>query len=249
MKVQTKISGLYKKMSSIGSQMKKILLSTVFSLLATSAISSEVYINQAGGALNIDILQENGNNRVNTESDPMDVDGNDIDIDVVQSGDGNTADLNFTMGADNTIFNYSALGDLNVVTAEIYGGLTNTMTTTIIGSDNFLTYCKDYVNSVCNGIIVNNTTTTTNITGSDNTVNFALDSADATNTVDIGQTTASNFNEIDLFQTSAAGFNTVNMTVDGDSNIINVDQQTAMGYTNVDMTVTGNSNTVDILQN
>ena len=229
--------------------MKRIITTIAFSLLATGAFASEVYIDQAGGGLNIDVLQENGNNRINTESDPMTVDGNDIDIDIVQSGDGNTADLNFSMGADNTIFNYSATGDLNVVTAEIYGGLTNTMTTTIIGSDNLLTYCKDYVNSVCNGIIVNDTTTTTNITGSDNKVNFALDSADATNNVDVGQTTASNFNEINLFQTSAAGFNTVNMTVDGDSNIINVDQQTAMGYTNVDMTVTGNSNTVDIVQN
>lgn len=229
--------------------MKNFLFTVVFSLLATTAMASEVYINQAGGALNVDILQENGNNRINTESDPMSVNGNDIDIDVVQSGDGNEADLQFEMGADNTIFNYSATGDLNVVTAEVYGGLTNTFTTTIIGSDNILTYCQSYVNSVCNGIIVNDTTTTTNITGSDNIVNFALDSADALNTLDVGQTTASNFNEINLFQSSAAGFNQVNMTVDGDSNIINVDQQTAMGYTNVNMTVTGNSNTVDILQN
>jgi hypothetical protein len=229
--------------------MKNFLFAVAFSLLATTAMASEVYINQAGGALNVDILQENGNNRVNTEADPMSVNGNDIDIDVVQSGDGNEADLQFESGADTTTFNYSATGDLNVVTAEVYGGLTNTFTTTIIGSDNILTYCQSYVNSVCNGIIVNSTTTTTNITGSDNIVNFALDSADATNNLDVGQTTASNFNEINLFQSSAAGFNTVNMTVDGDSNIINVDQQTAMGYTNVDMIVTGNSNTVDILQN
>ena len=229
--------------------MKKLLITTAVLMFASTAYASEVYIDQAGGALNVDILQENGNNRVNTEADPMDVNGNDIDIDIVQSGDGNEADLEFESGADNTTFNYSATGDLNVITAEVYGGLTNTFTTTIIGSDNILTYCQSYVNSVCNGIIVNDTTTTTNITGSDNIVNFALDSADATNTLNVGQTTASNFNEINLFQSSAAGFNTVNMTVDGDSNIINVDQQTAMGYTNVDMTVTGNSNTIDILQN
>lgn len=229
--------------------MKNFIFTVVFSVLATTAMASEVYINQAGGALNIDILQENGNNRINTESDPMSVNGNDIDIDVVQSGDSNEADLQFEMGADSTVFNYSATGDLNMVTAEVYGGLTNTFTTTIIGSDNILTYCQSYVNSVCNGIIVNDTTTTTNITGSNNTVNFALDSADAVNTLNVGQTTASNFNEINLFQSSAAGFNQANMTVDGDSNIINIDQQTAMGYTNVNMTVTGNSNTIDILQN
>lgn len=229
--------------------MKKLLITTAVLMFASTAYASEVYIDQAGGALNVDILQENGNNRVNTEADPMDINGNDIDIDIVQSGDGNEADLEFESGAASTVFNYSATGDLNIVTAEVYGGLTNSFTTTIIGSDNILTYCQSYVNSVCNGIIVNDTTTTTNITGSDNIVNFALDSADATNTLDVGQTTASNFNEINLFQSSAAGFNTVNMTIDGDTNIINVTQQTAMGYTNVDMTVTGNSNTIDILQN
>lgn len=229
--------------------MNKILITVAFSLMATTAMASEVYITQAGGALNVDILQENGNNRINTEADPMDINGNDIDIDVVQSGDGNEADLEFENGANNTTFNYSATGDLNIITAEVYGGLTNSITTTIIGSDNILTYCQSYINSVCNGIIVNNTTTTTNVTGSDNVLNFALDSADAVNTVDVGQTAASDFNEINLFQTSAAGFNQVAMTVDGDSNVINVDQQTAMGYTYVNMTVTGSSNTVDILQN
>lgn len=229
--------------------MKKILLVTVFSLVATSTYASEVYIEQAGGGLNVNILQENGNNRVNTEADPMTINGNDITLSLTQSGDGNEADLEFEMGADSTTFTYSATGDMNIVTGEIYGGLTNTFTTDIVGSDNIMTYCKDYVNSVCNGIIVNNTTTTTNIAGSNNTVNYALDSADAVNTTNIGQTTASNFNEINLFQTSAAGFNQVAMTVDGDSNVINVDQQTAMGYTYVNMTVTGSSNTVDIVQN
>ena len=229
--------------------MKNFLTTVVFSLLATGAFASEVYIDQAGGGLNIDILQENGNNRVNTESDPMTVDGNDIDIDIVQSGDGNTADLNFSMGADSTVFNYSATGDFNIVYGEIYGGIENVMTTAIIGSDNLVTYCQSYSNSVCNGIIVNTTDTTTNIDGSSNKVNYALDSGDAVNVTNVGQTTASDFNEINLFQSSAAGYNTANMTVDGDNNIINVDQQTAMGYTNVNMTVTGSSNTVDILQN
>lgn len=229
--------------------MKKILMTAAVSLMASAAWASEVYIDQAGGGLNVNILQENGNNRINTEADPMNINGNDITINITQSGDANEADLEFEMGADSTTFTYSATGDMNIITGEIYGGLTNTFTTDIVGSDNLMTYCKDYVNSVCNGIIVNNTSTTTNIAGSDNIINYALDSADAVNTLDIGQTTTSSFNEINLFQTSAAGFNQVAMTVDGDSNVINVDQQTAMGYTYVNMTVTGSSNTVDILQN
>jgi hypothetical protein len=229
--------------------MKKILLSSVFSLAAGVAFASEVYIDQAGGDLNVNILQENGNNRINTEADPMTINGDDITLSITQSGDANEADLQFESGANSTTFTYSATGDMNIITGEIFGGITNTFTMDIVGSDNVVTYCQTYTNSVCNGIIVDNTTTTTNIAGNENIINFALDSGDATNVLNVGQTTASNFNEINLFQTSAAGFNQVAMTVDGDSNIINVDQQTAMGYTNVNMTVTGSSNTVDILQN
>jgi hypothetical protein len=229
--------------------MKKLLATTAAIIFASTAYASEVYINQAGGDLNVNILQENGNNRINTEADPMNVEGNDITLTITQSGDANEADLEFESGADTTTFTYDATGDLNVITAEVYGGLTNTFTTTIIGSENVLTYCQTYTNSVCNGIIVNNTANTTNVTGSNNVLNFELDSADAINNIDVGQTTASNFNEIHLFQTSAGGYNKVDMTVDGDSNVINVTQQTAMGYTYVNMDVNGSSNTVDIIQN
>lgn len=224
-------------------------MTAAVSLIAGSAWASEVYIDQAGGGLNVNILQEMGNNRVNTEADPMDINGNDITITITQSGDANEADLEFEMGADTTTFTYSATGDMNIITGEIYGGMTNTFAADIVGSDNVMTYCQDYTNSVCNGIVVNNTDTTTNIAGNNNIINYALDSADAVNVTNVGQTTGSDFNEINLYQTSAGGFNQVAMSVDGDSNIINVDQQTAMGYTYVNMTVTGSSNTVDILQN
>jgi hypothetical protein len=230
--------------------MKKLLLATTL-LVAVSQplMASEVYIDQVGGNLNVDVLQENGNNRINTESEAMTIDGDDITVNLTQSGDANEADLEFESGASTTTFSYTATGDMNIITGKIFGGINNTFTTDIVGSDNVMTYCQTYTNSVCNGIIVDNTDTATNIIGNNNTINYALDSADAVNAVDVGQTTASNFNEIHLFQTSAGGFNQIGMTIDGDSNIINVDQQTAMGYTYVNMTVTGNSNTVDIIQN
>ena len=235
-------------MSSIGSQMKKILLSTVFSLLATSAMSSEVYINQAGGALNIDILQENGNNRINTESSPMDVNGNDITLDIVQSGDGNEADLEFDMGADSTTFTYSATGDYNTMIGEIYGGIGNTFTATIVGSDNFITYCKTYTNSVCNGIITNNTTTTATIAGNNNELNLALDSADSTNTFDIGSNVPSDLNTTNLTQISTVGYDAVTMTMDGDSNTTNITQNTTGGNNTVTAAVAGGSNNTTLEQ-
>lgn len=228
--------------------MKKILLSTVFSLFATTAFASEVYIDQAGGALTVNVLQESGMNRINTEANPMDIDGNDITLDITQSGDGNEADLEFEMGADSTTFTYSATGDMNILFGEIYGGIANTFTTTIIGSENLVTYCKDYTNSVCNGIIANNTTTTANITGNNNELNLALDSSDSTNIFDIGQTTPSDLNITNLTQISTGGFDAVTMTLDGDSNTTNITQNTTDGNNNIVMNIIGGSNAITLSQ-
>jgi hypothetical protein len=222
--------------------MKNFLFTIAFSLLATTAMASEVYIDQAGGALNVDILQENGNNRINTESNPFDVNGDDINVDITQSGDGNEADLELEMGASQTNLVYSATGDYNTIIGEIYGGINNSFVATIVGSDNAITYCKDYVNSACNGIITNNTDTTTNITGNNNELNFALDSADSVNTVDIGQTTPSDFNVTNLTQVSAAGYDQVAVTIDGDTNTTDIVQNTTGGNNTVTMNIIGNSN-------
>lgn len=229
--------------------MKKIIIiSAALSLLASTAIASEVYIDQAGGALTVNVLQENGLNRINRDDNPMDINGNDIAIDITQSGDGNEADLEFESGANDTTFTYTATGDMNILFGEIYGGLSNTFTTTIIGSDNLVTYCKDYTNSVCNGIIANSTTTTANISGNNNELNLALDSADSTNSFDIGQTNPSDLNETNLTQISSAGFDVVTMTLDGDSNITNLTQNTTGGNNQIIMTVAGSSNAITVNQ-
>lgn len=203
--------------------MKKIILTTaVVSILATAASASEVYINQAGGALTVDVLQENGLNRINTESDPAIINGNDINVEVIQSGDMNEMDLYLQQGANGTNFVYSATGDMNTIVANIYGGIDNSFVATLLGNSNIVTVCKDYINSVCNGIIVNQTDTTMNITGNSNEVNLALDSANATNSIDIGQTTPSDNNIVNLTQTTANGYNNVNMSIDGDSNTVDI---------------------------
>lgn len=203
--------------------MKKFILTTaVVSVLGTSAFASEVYINQAGGALTVNILQENGLNRINSESDPAIINGNDINVDVTQSGDMNEMDLYLQQGANSTNFVYSATGDMNTIVANIYGGIDNSFVATLLGNSNVITVCKDYINSVCNGIVVNQTDTTMNITGNSNEVNLALDSANATNSIDIGQTTPSDNNIVNLTQTTANGYNNVNATIDGDSNTVDI---------------------------
>ena len=228
--------------------MKNFLTTVAVFIFSSSAYASEVYIDQAGGSLNVNVLQESGNNRINTEANPMDVDGNDITLDITQSGDANEADLEFEMGADSTTFTYSATGDYNTLIGEIYGGIDNEFTATIIGSENLITYCKDYTNSVCNGIIVNGTSTTATITGNDNQLNLALDSADSTNTFDIGSNTPSGLNVTNLTQISTGGYDAVTMTMDGDSNATDITQNTTGGNNTVTATITGSNNTTTLDQ-
>lgn len=203
--------------------MKKLLLTTASVVfMATPLMASEVYINQVGGALNVDILQENGLNRINTENDPSLIEGDDINVEVIQNGDMNEMDLYLQQGANSTNFVYSATGDMNTIVTNIYGGIDNSFVATLIGNSNVVTVCRDYTNSVCNGIIVNLTNTVMNITGNSNTVNLAYDSANATNNIDIGQTTPSDNNIVNLTQTTANGYNNVNMVIDGDSNTVDI---------------------------
>jgi hypothetical protein len=203
--------------------MKKLLVTAAIVLSASAPLlASEVYINQVGGALTVDILQENGLNRINTENDPALLEGDDINVQVTQTGDMNEMDLYLQQNANSTNFVYSATGDMNTIVANIYGGIDNSFVATLLGNSNVVTLCKDYTNSVCNGIIVNLTNTVMNITGNSNTVNLAYDSANATNNIDIGQTTPSDNNIVNLTQTTANGFNNVNMTIDGDSNTVDI---------------------------
>jgi hypothetical protein len=222
--------------------MKKILLGVVFSLAASTAMSSELYIDQAGGSLTVDVLQESGLNRINKEDNPFNIEGNDINVSIVQSGDGNEADLELESGADSTTLVYSATGDYNTIIGQIFGGIGNSLDVAIVGSSNAITYCKDYTNSSCNGIIANTTTTTVALTGNDNQVNFALDSADSTNTINIGQNTPSDLNEFNLTQTSDNGYDVVTVDIDGDSNTTDITQNTTGGNNTIVMNMVGGNN-------
>jgi hypothetical protein len=204
--------------------MKKLLLTTAMMLGFTGPLfASEVYIDQAGSSTNINILQENGNNRVNTDVAPMIVNGNDINVEIVQDGDGNVAEIYIRGSANDTNFEYRVEGDLNEILANIDGGTDNNFVAAIIGNDNTITLCKDLTLGTCNGIRVNFTDTTLNLTGNNNQINFALDAAYATNVFNIGQNTPSDFNVVNLTQTTASG-HIVNVSIDGNNNTVDIVQ-------------------------
>ena len=141
----------------------------------------------------------------------------------MQDGDGNVAEIYIQVSANDTNFEYRVEGDLNEILANINSGTDNNFVAAIIGNDNTITLCKDYINSNCNGIQVNLTDTTLNLDGNNNEINFALDAADATNVFNVGQTTPSDFNVINLTQTTSVG-HIVNVSIDGDTNTVDIIQ-------------------------
>jgi hypothetical protein len=204
--------------------MKNLLLTSALMIgIAVPSFASEVYIDQAGNSTNVNVLQQNGNNRINTEAAPMIVNGNDINLEIVQDGDGNVADIFIQVSANDTNYEYRVEGDLNEVLSNISGGVDNNFVAAVIGNDNTITLCKDYTNGNCSGIQVNLTDTTLNLTGNNNEINFALDAAEATNVFNVGQTTPSDFNVINLTQTTSSG-HIVNVDIDGDTNTVDIVQ-------------------------
>lgn len=204
--------------------MKKFLMLTaVVSVIASPSFGSEVYIDQAGNSTNVNVLQQNGNNRINTDAAPMIVNGNDINVEIVQDGDGNVAEIYIQVSANDTNYEYRVEGDLNEILSNINGGVDNNFVAAVIGNDNTITLCKNYINSTCNGIQVNMTDTTLNLTGNNNEINFALDGAEATNIFNVGQTTPSDFNVINLTQTTSTG-HIVHVDIDGDTNTVDIVQ-------------------------
>lgn len=199
------------------------MLTAVVSVIASPSFGSEVYIDQAGNSTNVNVLQQNGNNRINTDAAPMIVNGNDINVEIVQDGDGNVAEIYIQVSANDTNYEYRVEGDLNEILSNINGGVDNNFVAAVIGNDNTITLCKNYINSTCNGIQVNMTDTTLNLTGNNNEINFALDGAEATNIFNVGQTTPSDFNVINLTQTTSTG-HIVHVDIDGDTNTVDIVQ-------------------------
>ncbi len=200
-------------------------------LFTGSGNASEVYIEQAGDTGVFNITQTSGSNRVGTQGTPSNFSGNNILVDIVQTGTLNAADLQVLTATD-TVIDYSATGDSNTLLVEI-GNSGNSLTVVKTGDSNRVTMCGTNdgggtpagANASClTDVGVVDTVNVANITGSRNSVNFALASPNANNTVNIGQTAISNDNVVNITQ-SGAGTHITNVGINGDANKVNITQQ------------------------
>jgi hypothetical protein len=191
------------------------VIASVFA--ASTVIASDVFMEQSGDDVIINITQTNGMNIVNTQNNPAIVDGDNIRIDILQDGDGNTADIYLGNNSDGTILDYSAEGSFNDFTVKFSTAIDNQITVNVDGDDNTVSMCGNL--GCTTNASVNDNINVVNVTGSLNTVRFALNSNTSTNTVNI----AGDSNSLDITQSSGVGHIT-NVGIIGGSNIVTIIQ-------------------------
>ena len=191
-----------------------IMVSAVF---ASSAWASDVYIDQTGDDVQINITQNSGMNWVNSDSSPAIISGDGIRINMLQQGDQNTADINLRNGSDGTILNYSAVGSFNEFIIDFATAIDNEVSVDVKGDTNEISICG---NLACtSSVSVSDTINVINVDGNVNTVRFALNASNSNNTLSIN---GSN-NAVDLTQSSGSEHAT-NVGIIGGGNAVTIVQ-------------------------
>jgi hypothetical protein len=197
-----------------------LAVSAVF--LASTAWASDVFIDQVGDDTIINITQTNGMNIVNTQGNPATISGDGIRIDMLQNGDGNTADINLSNDSDNTVIDYSAVGSFNDFVVDFATAIGNEIQATVDGDNNTISVCG---NLDCTAsVTVADTDNVIGVVGSYNTVRLALDSRNAVNTISITGGSINNGNTVDISQSGTAGGHVTNVGIVGGSNAVTIIQ-------------------------
>ena len=199
----------------------KIIAAAAALSMMPLAWASDVYIDQTGDDVEINITQNNGMNRVNTDTNPAVVSGDNIKIDIEQDGDLNVADINLSNSSDGTILDYEATGSFNELTVDFATAINNEMSITVDGDNNAVSICGDL--ACTNSASVDDTVTTVDVDGSYNTVRFALNADNVRNTVNITGGSINNGNSVDVTQNSGAD-HVVRVDIAGGSNAVTIIQ-------------------------
>lgn len=234
--------------------LNKLLIILFGSLLCFNVYANDIYIDQVGDNLDLDIVQDGQNNKIGTSLTDADFDG------------------------DNMTFSITQTGNTNEITADIQGN-TYTGTWVFTGNSNTVDLlCDSSANGNCETVTLNITTTgdsnayTINIgetgdaenatiaftvTGDNNVINTDVDGTNSDITVTMNNsaslaTTSANSdegNQLDLTQSGNGDVNghsiTLNITGGGSTYTVT---QSGIYDNKVDATFNGDSQDVDITQ-
>lgn len=242
--------------------MRGILM--IFAVLAMSstAFANDIYIEQIGDTLDLDIVQDGSNNEFGDGTTDALLNGDDMTFSITQTGSSNTIDAlikgnNYTgtwifTGNSNTVdMKCSSTGGANCETVTVN-------ITTTGNSNQFKVYIGE--NSDADNLTANFTITgdgnvidvNNDATASDITVTLNNSSSSASGTINnsgSGMTTGQGGNYVDIDQSGAgdSAGHSITLGVVGGGNNVKI-LQSGVGDNKVDMTMTGDSGDVNISQ-
>ena len=232
----------------------KFAAAAVFLTIVTPCIANDIYINQIGDSLDLDITQDGQDNQIGDSVADMTLEGDAMTFSITQTGSYN--DIEATIKGDTYTGTWSFTGDTNTVdllcsSASAANCESVTLNIATTGDDN------DYTFRIGETSDAQSSTIAFTVTGDDNIINSTVDGKSASLTVNID-------NSASLATTSTAGDAGVAVTTsqsgDGDSagHSITLDVTGGGGeidviqsgiYDNtVDLTISGDSFDVDITQ-
>lgn len=222
----------------------------VLSLLASVSMANEIYIQQIGDSLTLDITQTGDNNMIGTSLADMVIQGDDMTFSISQVGDSNT--IVATIKGDTYTGTWDFIGNNNDVTLLCSSAAaTNCDTVTLnidtTGDFNIFTFNIGET-ADASGTIVAFT-----VTGDGQVFDTTIDGTNAQITVVIddgasGLTNAAgNTNDVKIISSGGNG-NVVDLTITGSGGTYNVTQTATAIDQKVTATFVGDNAQVDITQ-
>lgn len=233
--------------------MKKIIAGALFALVSSAAWSNEIYINQIGDTLDLDIVQSGDNNQIGNSTTPVDIQGADMTFSITQTGNSNTIAA-VIKGATYT-GTWSFLGDSNTVDllcSSTSAANCDTVTLDIdtTGSNNDFTFrigeTADATSSIVNFTVTGDGQVfDTTIDGASAYVNVIIDDGASALT-----NVAGNTNNVTIVTSGDGSINgnTVDLDITGSGGTYNVTQTGTLIDQTVDATFNGDDANVDITQ-
>jgi len=244
--------------------MKHLILSVLLTVLGSTAFANEIYINQIGDTLDLDIVQDGQDNTIGaaTSGDEMTLSGDDMTFSITQTGNNNS--IAATIKGATYTGTWSFTGDNNDVdllcsSAGAANCDTVTLNITTTGSDNTFDF------DIGETSAADSSTVSFTVEGDNNVIKSAIDGQSAALTVvmdnsasiatggaansDSSLTSTAEGNVLDITMSGdgdSAG-HTINLDITGGASSFEIDQSEIYDNT-VDATFNGDGLDVDITQ-
>jgi len=234
--------------------LNKLLITLLASLLCYNVYANDIYIDQVGDNLDLDIVQDGQNNKIGTSLADADFDGDNMTFSITQTG--NTNEITATIQGNTYTGTWAFTGNSNTVDllCDSSGNgncETVTLNITNTGDSNAYTINIGETGDAENAVIA------FTVTGDNNIINTDVDGTNSDITVTMNNsaslaTTSANSdegNQLDLTQTGSGDVNghsiTLNITGGGSTYTVT---QSGIYDNKVDATFNGDSQDVDITQ-